>query len=80
MNVLGVRHKDTLLLANDLGLIYKNSNKFAEALDLFESIYPISTAEFGKKDSDTIIIMSHLATVYQDLGQLKNSFRFAGKG
>jgi CHAT domain-containing protein len=71
IDVLGVRHRDTLLLANDLALIYRKSDQFNKALNLFKDIYRICKEEFGKKDPLTITVMSNLALVYQDLGQLK---------
>jgi len=73
INVLGVKHRDTLLLANDLALIYNKSNQFAEALDLFKDIYRIHREEYGKEHLDTITFMSNLARMYQNLGQLKKA-------
>jgi tetratricopeptide (TPR) repeat protein len=81
---LGEKHVDTLIIWNNLALIYAGvynaqvnqyyqQGKFQEALPLAEKAFKIINEILGEKHPDTLTSLNNLAGIYQTIGQLSEA-------
>jgi serine/threonine protein kinase/tetratricopeptide (TPR) repeat protein len=69
----GPEHRDTLWVANNLGLIWLEQNRLDEALKLLEETFETQKRVFGLEHRDTLRTMGNLAEALKELGHLPRS-------
>jgi tetratricopeptide (TPR) repeat protein len=88
---LGEKHADTLIIWNNLALIYAGvyntqviqyyqQGKFQQALPLAEKAFKIRNEILGEKHPDTLTSLNTLALIYQNIGRLFEALPLFKKG
>ncbi len=67
---LGTDHPDTLVIMNDLAVVYHDAGKLDLALPRFEEMLKLQKAKHGPDHPDTLRSMGNLAMAYLDAGKL----------
>lgn len=70
---LGPRHLRTLLIMEDLGIVYSEKGQYSQAEALFQQVLAKRKEELGPKDLLTLRAMTHLGTVYYRQQQYSES-------
>ncbi|RRR74023.1 MAG: tetratricopeptide repeat-containing protein, partial [Candidatus Viridilinea halotolerans] len=66
--VLGAEHSQTIIILNNLALLYKKQENFAAALPLYERALAVTEQTLGVDHPQTIISLNNLAEFYRAQG------------
>ena len=70
----GEEDKITASLRNDLGGIYNNRGKHAEAVIQYEQAFPTFEKNFGPNSYESAIVLANMGDAYRALGNYKTAF------
>jgi len=73
IEVLGEKHRKTLISINNLAMTYNKLGRLLEALPWYEKGYRLSKEVLGEKHPSTLTSLNNLAIIYKDLGSLSEA-------
>jgi tetratricopeptide (TPR) repeat protein len=67
---LGAEHTDTLMIVNNLGMLYFDQSKLAEAEHMYKRALAGKEKALGAEHTSTLHTVNNLANLYSDQGKL----------